>query len=434
MNSLWQITSEKPSFPALSESFSTDVAIIGGGMVGILTAYILQSHGISCCVIEKNSVGSGTTAGTTAKITSQHGLIYHTLLKKLGKEKAQLYYHLNQSAVDKFRTLAKKYPCELESKDNFIYSSVSRTKIYEEIQALYEIGADAQLFDCLPVPFSVAGAVCFPNQAQFNPLKLIYSIAKELNIYENTLVTNIRKGTVITSRGNIRAEKIIVCSHFPFIDRRGMFFMKMYQHRSYVTALEGAPDFDDMYLDEKADGISLRNSGSLLLIGGGDHRTGKKGGGYGTLKDIKDAFFPTATEKCSWAAQDCMTLDGIPYVGQYSKATPDLFVATGFNKWGMTSSMVAAELLFSAVTDKEHPAKELFDPSRSMLHPQLLLNGVDFALSVLTPVPKRCTHLGCALKYNKAEKSWDCSCHGSRFDEKGEVLDGPGIEGLGIRD
>ena len=427
MASLWQAECIAPSFAALDKDIKTDVAIIGGGIAGVLTAYMLKAQGIDCVIAEKNTVGSGTTAGTTAKITGQHGLIYHKLLKQAGRYNTELYYKLNQAAVKKFRTLAEKYPCHLESKDNFIYTTDSRTKIYEELQALYEIGAAAELFDCLPIPFTIAGAVCFPDQAQFNPLMLLYAMARELTVYENTPVKDVRDSTIITDKGKIRAEKIIVASHFPFIDRRGMFFMKMYQHRSYCLALENAPDFDGMYLDDKTDGISLRTSGKYLIIGGGDHRTGKNGGCFDALRKIKGAYFPESREAFAWASQDCMTLDGVPYVGQYSKNTPDLYVATGFNKWGMTSSMVAAELLCALVTDKHHPAEELFSPGRSMLHPQLILNGLDFAASMLTPVPKRCTHMGCALKYNKAEKTWDCSCHGSRFGEDGTVLDGPAV-------
>lgn len=425
MNSLWQAEAPLNSSSALSGNISTDVAVVGGGIAGILTAYMLKSHGIDCVVIEKNTVGSGTTAGSSAKITAQHGLIYHKLLKKLGKEKTALYYKLNQSAVEKYRKLAEKYPCELEAKDNFIYTTDNRQKIYAELEALNEIGADAELFDCLPLPFPVAGAVCFPDQAQFNPLKLVRALAREVQLYENTPVKEVRGSLVITDKGNVKAEKVIICTHFPFIDRHGLFFMKMYQHRSYMLALENATLYDGMFLDDKKDGISIRTSGKLLLLGGGDHRTGKKGGCFETLREIRKKYFPESTEKYAWAAQDCITLDCLPYVGKYSKSTPNLYVATGFNKWGMTSSMIAAELLYALVSDRHHPAEELYCPSRSMLHPQLILNAFDSAVGLLTPLPKRCTHLGCALKYNRAEHSWDCSCHGSRFSEKGEILDGP---------
>lgn len=430
MHSVWQYKTDKTSFSPLRGDISTDVAIIGGGLAGILTAYMLKTHSIDCAVLEKNTVGSGTTAGSTAKITSQHGLIYHKLLKKYGNENASLYYKLNQEAVEKYRRLSEKYPCDLETKDNFIYTTDSRSKIYAELEALNKIGAEAKLFDTLPLPFPVAGAVCFPNQAQFNPLALVRALAKEVTVYENTFVRDVRDRLVLTDKGTVKAKKVIMTCHFPFIDRRGLFFMKMYQHRSYIIALENAPLYDGMFLDDKTDGLSLRTFGNLLFIGGGDHRTGKKGGCYDAIRKVKEKYFPTATEKYAWAAQDCMSLDSVPYVGRYSKNTPNLYVATGFNKWGMTSSIIAAELLYALVTGRHHPAEELYSPQRSMLHPQLILNSLDTTLGMLTPLPKRCPHLGCALKYNKAEKSWDCPCHGSRFGKDGEILDGPANQDL----
>ena len=425
MHSVWQSEAEENRFPSLTENITTDVAVIGGGLAGILTAYMLTSHGINCVLLEKNTVGSGTTAGSSAKITSQHGLIYHKLIKKYGRDNAALYYKLNQEAAQKYRSLAKKFPCALEAKDNFIYSTDNRVEIYAELEALNEIGAEAELFDSLPLPFPVAGAVCFPNQAQFNPLMLISALAKELTVYENTCVKEVRGNLVVTDKGTVKAQKVIVCTHFPFIDRHGLYFMKMYQHRSYMLALENAPLFDGMFLENKKDGISMRTSGGLLLIGGGDHRTAKKGGCFEALRRFRKMYFPESSEKYAWAAQDCITLDSMPYIGRYSPKAPDLFVATGFNKWGVTSSVVAAELLYALVTDRNHPARELFRPDRSMLHPQLIFNALDSAVGMLTPLPKRCTHLGCALRYNKAEHSRDCSCHGSRFDENGEILDGP---------
>ncbi len=427
MASLWLENSIHSPSPALEGSVKTDVLVIGGGIAGILIAHRLKSAGVSCIVAEKDSVCGKTSGNTTAKITSQHGLIYQKLLKDIGKEKAQLYYRLNQSAIESFCTLSENYPCDFEKKDNFIYTADSRTKIYAELEALNEIGADAELFDSLPLPVDIAGAVCFPNQAQFNPVMLIRALAKELTVYENTAVKSVKGKTAYTDKGKITAEKIIVATHFPFIDRHGLFFMKMFQHRSYVIALENAPQLDGMYLEDKDDGFSFRNYGNLLFIGGGDHRTGKKNGGYSILRKKAEEWYPEAKEKYAWATQDCMTLDSMPYVGQYSKNTAGLYVATGFNKWGMTSSMVAADLLCARLLGKKHPAEELLSPSRSMLHPQLLINGFDFAASLLTPVPKRCTHMGCALKFNKAEKTWDCSCHGSRFGEDGTVLDGPAI-------
>ena len=135
-----------------------------------------------------------------------------------------------------------------------------------------------------------------------------------------------------------------------------------------------------------------------------------------------------AKEVCHWAAQDCMSLDHIPYIGQYSARTGELFTATGFNKWGMTGSMVAAQLLCDLVQGKKNEFADIFSPSRCICKPQLLVNGFETVTNLLSFTGKRCPHLGCALKWNPAEHSWDCACHGSRFDEQGHVLDNPANE------
>jgi hypothetical protein len=204
----------------------------------------------------------------------------------------------------------------------------------------------------------------------------------------------------------------------------------MYQHRSYVTALENAPDVNGMYLEEKTDGLSFRNHGGLLLIGGGDHRTGKKGGGWKTLRDFAADICPEAREKYSWATQDCMTLDGVPYIGKYGKSAKGLYVATGFNKWGMTSAMVSAMILSDIILGNKNEYAEVFSPQRSMMKPQLLINALTAVGNLLTPTAPRCPHMGCALKWNKAEQSWDCPCHGSRFENNGAVIDNPATGGL----
>jgi hypothetical protein len=183
-----------------------------------------------------------------------------------------------------------------------------------------------------------------------------------------------------------------------------------------------------MYLDGGETGLSFRNYGKYLLIGGGGHRTGKSGGGWEPLEQCRKQYFPQSREVCRWAAQDCMTLDGVPYIGQYAKNTPDLFVATGFNKWGMTSSMAAAMILRDLVQGKENPWSTVFDPSRSILHPQLAVNALESTLNLITPTVPRCPHMGCALKYNPEEHSWDCPCHGSRFDCDGKLLDNPATD------
>ena len=184
-----------------------------------------------------------------------------------------------------------------------------------------------------------------------------------------------------------------------------------------------------MYVDEGEKGLSFRDYKGFLLLGGGGHRTGKKGGGWRELEDFAKRRYPQAGIAARWAAQDCMTLDGVPYVGRYSWGTKGLYVATGFNKWGMTSSMAAARLLADLVQGKENPWAELFSPSRRVLRPQLAANAWESTMGLLTPTVPRCPHMGCALKYNPQEHSWDCPCHGSRFGEDGELLDNPATDG-----
>lgn len=206
----------------------------------------------------------------------------------------------------------------------------------------------------------------------------------------------------------------------------------MYQHRSYVIAIENALNLEGMYVDEKQSGMSFRNYKNLMLVGGGDHRTGKHGGNYAELRDFIFKYYSKSKERYSWATQDCMTLDNIPYIGNYSKSTPDLYVATGFNKWGMTSSMVAAIILTDMILERKNDFSDVFSPSRSAFKPQLFINLGETLVNFLTPTIKRCPHLGCALKWNQVEHTWDCTCHGSRFKQNGDLIDNPAMKGAKI--
>ena len=423
--SLWRGTESLPQHEALKSNIKTDVLIIGGGLAGILIAYVLKEKGVSSVVVEKNRIMNGVSGNTTAKVTAQHGLIYHKLIKKYGKDKAQLYLRANLSAVEKLKMLSEKIHCDFEEKDNYVFSSVSQKKLHDEMKALHDLGYGAEYCQELPLPLEIFGAVKFKNQAQFHPLKFAKGIIPDLEIYENTFVREVAGNKVKTDNCTIEASKIVVATHFPFINNHGAYFMKMYQHRSYVLALENAVEYDGMYVDDEKKGMSFRNYDNLLLLGGGDHRTGKNGGNWEELRQFQKANYPKATEKFFWAAQDCITLDGMPYVGLYSPATPNLYVATGFNKWGMTGAMIAAMILADMVQRKENPFSELFSPSRRILRPQLFVNAVESASNLLRLSGPRCPHLGCKLKWNPTEHSWDCPCHGSRFSGSGKLLDGP---------
>ena len=424
MKSVWQRDSSLPEHPTLDGEIRTDVLVIGGGLAGLLTAWALQRRGVDVVLVEKDRICSATTAHTTAKITAQHGLIYHKLIRSLGSEGARKYYRANAEALERLKELCRRFGVPMEEKPNFVYSS-SRKKLGEELAALQKLGIPTIFEETPPLPLSTAGAVGIAGQAQFHPLKLAEQLVNELTIYENSRVTELIGTTAKTEQGRIRAEKIVVATHFPFLNKHGSYFLKLYQHRSYLLALENAGRLNAMYVDDDKKGMSFSSFGGSLLLGGGGHRTGKHGGGWQELREFASEHYPNASETNHWAAQDTMSLDGVPYIGHYSRNTPELYVAAGFNKWGMTGSMVSAVLLADLIQGKTNGYGDIFSPSRSILKPQLLFNCAETTANFLIPTTKRCPHLGCALKYNRQEHSWDCSCHGSRFTESGKVLDNP---------
>lgn len=433
MKSLWQYTARAHAFSPLENDLHTDVLIIGGGLAGLLCAKKLQEAGIDYALVEAGEICGGVTANTTAKISSQHGLIYHKLIRQFGEVKARQYYDANQAAIYEYAKLCQNIDCDFQWQESFIYSIDTPQKLQRELDALQRLGINAYHKASLPLPFLVIGAVGFQEQAQFHPLKFAASIVKDLNIFTHTPVRSYDGASIKTDHATIHAKRIITATHFPIFNKHGSYFLKMYQDRSYVLALENATEAEGMYLDENADGFSFRRQDQLLLLGGGSHRTGKKGGGWAKLEAFAKEHYPGATVKYRWATQDCMTLDSIPYIGRYSSRTPDLYVATGFNKWGMTSSMVAANLLSDLIQGNENELEALFSPSRTMLRPQLICNALESAVNLITPTVPRCPHLGCALKWNPAEHSWDCPCHGSRFDQDGKLLDNPATGDLNAK-
>ncbi len=431
--SVWEETSSLPTFNKAHGEKKTDVLIIGGGICGILCAYFLKQAGIDYILTEGKKIASGTTKNTTAKITSLHGLIYNKLASKFDESTAKLYLYANQDALKEYQRLCKGIDCDFEKKDAYTYSLYNRQKIEDEVETVLSLGFSADFFKETELPFRISGAIRFPDQAQFNPLKFILSIAKDLNIFEDTFIHDITPTHAISDSAKIRAEKIIITTHFPFINKHGNYFLKLYQHRSYVSAFKNVQKLEGMYVDEDLSGLSFREYNNLLLLGGGSHRTGKQGGNWAEINEFAKKYYPDAELRYEWSTQDCMSLDSLPYIGLYSKHTPNLYVATGFNKWGMTNSMIAAKILCDMVMGKENPYSQIFSPSRSIIKPQLFINGFETAMNFLTPTTKRCPHLGCALKWNSIEHSWDCPCHGSRFEENGRLIDNPATGDLDIK-
>ena len=472
MESLWKDTVLLPRFPELEGDIRTDVLIIGGGLTGILCAWMLEQEGISYVLAEAGEICDGVTGNTTAKITSQHGLIYHKLIGQFGAEKTRMYYEANEKALERYRSLCREMDCDFEEIDNYVYSVDRHRKLEKEMDALRRLGIEADFVPSPQLPFETAGAVRFAHQARFNPLKFVCAIAGDLKIYEHTGIRsfdgkcfgyeticgaagrdtargreNGRHAWQSGRHGTITAKKVLTATHFPIWNKHGSYFLKLYQHRSYVLALENGPRLNGAYVDERKTGLSFRNYKNFLLLGGGAHRTGSsgkmqrwlsdsawmlqgKGTGWEALEETARKLYPEAKIRYRWATQDCMSLDGVPYIGQYSKNTPDLFVASGYNKWGMTTAMAAAQILCDLVQDRKNPYTSVFSPSRTMLRPQLALNGAQSVLNLLTPTLPRCPHMGCALKWNRQEHTWDCPCHGSRFTEEGKLLDNPANENM----
>ena len=428
MDSIWLKTAEKPRFDALGGNKKTDVLIIGGGSAGILCAYKLKNAGVDYMLVEATDICGGITKNTTAKITLGHSLIYDKMIKRFGEDKARLYAEAQSKAIQEYARLCDNIDCDFETRDNYVYSLNDRKKIEKEVAALNRIGVKAEFSDAQELSFSVAGAVRVKGQAQFHPLKFLYAIAKDLPIYEHTKLVELVPHKAKTNHGEITYKKLIIATHFPMLNKHGLYSLKLYQHRSYVIALKGAQNVNGMYVDESDTGLSFRSYGDFLLLGGGGHRTGKKGGCWQELENFARRHYKNAEIVGKLATQDCMTLDDIPYIGQYAKSTPNVFVATGFNKWGMTNAMVAADILCDLVQGKNSPFAAVFNPSRTVLRPQLPVNAFESTIGILSPTAPRCPHLGCALKYNRAEHTWDCPCHGSRFTEDGQLIDNPATD------
>lgn len=478
MNSLWSDTVNMHAYPPLSADITVDVAVIGGGLCGILTAYQLQKRGVRAVVLEANSVGSGQTKGTTAKITCQHGLIYEKLIRTFGQQKAQQYANAAKQAVAEYRRITDVLgiECRFEERPSYVYALLAEnvSALSSESDACEKLGIPAILTKKTTLPFDVACALKCDAQAQFHPLMFLSAVADKVTVYEHTNVKRVEGKHVFTNRGTVTAEKIVFASHFPFVNVPGYYFARMHQERSYALALEGAAELDGMYLGIDEGEMTFRNSGPYLLMGGGDHRTGENslGGKYEMLRKKAADWFPSGTEIACWSAQDCMTHDGIPYIGSFSASTPDWYVATGFNKWGMTGSMAAAGILSDQITGAESPWAEVFSPRRFVLAAGMknffkdggqAMKGIcrqflSVPHSKIDALPKghggivnfngekvgvykdetgkvftvstRCPHLGCQLEWNPDEKCWECPCHGSRFDYMGHLVDNPAQNNL----
>ncbi len=463
MESIWKSTTQWEKRAPFWGEKEVHTVVIGAGMAGILTAYFLQKKGIEVIVVEAKSIASGQTQNTTAKITSQHGMIYQKLLHKAGRERAKAYAMANEEAIHLYEKLIKEegIDCDFEKLPAYLYSEDEGAKetLREEARVAAELGIPASYLEgreITELPFSVSGAVRFANQAQFHPLAFIKHIAEKLTVYEDTKVLDVKKHVVYTDKGDIQAKHIVFATHYPFINVPGFYFLREHQERSYVLALKGQQKLSGMYYSIDENGLSLRSAGDILLLGGGGHRTGKSHScqcgqptaGYTFLRQKANTYYPQAQEVAAWSAQDCMPHDEIPFIGKYSVLRPYWYVATGFQKWGMTSAMIAAvtisnqicgaDGLYETISHENLEGKSVFAPQRCLVKAAFKNLMKDVGESVLGlskglfgKKERRCPHMGCRLEWNTEEGTWECPCHGSRFSGGGELRDNPAQTDLG---
>ena len=491
--SLWIESTPETSYPSLAGNVSVDVAVLGAGITGLTAATLLKRAGKTVAVIELKRIVRGVTGYTTAKLTAGHGLIYADLIAKHGEDKARLYAESNEAAIDRVETLAAEYgiDCDFERTANYVYteSDDEVPLIQEEVEAATRLGLPASFVKETPLPYPVAGAVRLENQAQFHPRKYLLPLAERIpgdgsHLFENTLAYDVRDGdpcVVTTTHGQVQARDVIVATHIPFLDR-GLFFTKVHPSRSYAIAapVEGERAPEGMYITVGQPTRSIRTAPHdgerLLILGGEGHKPGEDpdtGERYRALERFLYERFAIADAEYRWSTQDYTPLDRMPYIGRLRRGARRVYVATGFAKWGLTKGTLAAEILTDAIRGVPNPWAAVYDANRltpkasartfmqenasvarhwvgdrlkrapadsparlapgegalmSVAGERLALyRGENGELHALSPV---CTHLGCIVGWNTAERSWDCPCHGSRFAATGEVIQGPAVDAL----
>jgi glycine/D-amino acid oxidase-like deaminating enzyme/nitrite reductase/ring-hydroxylating ferredoxin subunit len=489
--SLWAATAPGTGFPSLEPGIEVDVAVLGAGIVGITAAHLLKQAGKSVALVEANTVASGVSGYTTAKVTAGHGMLYSKLIKSFGVERTQIYAQSNLAAIEKVAELigAVGIECDWERQPNYVYAEAAAelASIEEEVEAEQRAGLPTSFTIETSLPYPVAGAARMENQAQFHPRKYLLPLAGVVQggtsyVFEHTRALGVDETsacTVTTEKGKLLATDVIIATHYPFLDR-GFFFPKNRPNRSYAVA--GRAVLDDlregMYISSSSPTRSIRrarNDGATMLIVGGEgHVVGTEvntEGRYERLAEwARDRFGMDAVEY-RWSAQDPSTLDGVPYIGRLNRGSKHVFVATGFGKWGLSNGTVAAMILSDQILERPNEWAPLYDtkrlnlasakefvvqnadvarhfvfdriskPQRSAsnlgndeggvfkrgLRPTAAYRDKDGVLHVHSAV---CTHLRCIVEWNDAEKTFDCPCHGSRFGYDGRVVHGPAVRPL----
>ncbi|WP_265109085.1 FAD-dependent oxidoreductase [Halosolutus halophilus] len=490
--SVWLATTldDDPPAESLEGDRTVDVCVVGAGIAGLSTAIELRDRGHSVAVLERDRVATGVTGKSTAKLTSQHGLIYDHLRREFGRRGASRYATVQEESIDAVERRIDDLgiDCGFERHPSYLYSD-SPDEIEREADAARGAGIDASYVTSVPPFERAAAAVRFDDQAWFDPRTYLLAIADELRadddaaVFEETRVTDVEPGTpcrVRTETGTVTARQVVVATGFPILDRAG-YFARMYPKRSYVLGirLDGEPP-EGMYYRSGDPYRSVRthrgDEGTFLLVGGENHKTGQGGSTadrYRRLARWARDRFSVDEIVYRWSTQDYRPADKVPFVGRAGAGTENVFVATGFRGWGMTNGVTAGRLLAAEIAGESPPTLDLFDPLRFTPKPSFSETVTenadaasefltDWARALLTPdrstldpgegrvfreggkpiacardddgdlhaVSAVCTHMYCLVEWNDGECSWDCPCHGSRFGPDGEVLEGPANEDL----
>jgi glycine/D-amino acid oxidase-like deaminating enzyme/nitrite reductase/ring-hydroxylating ferredoxin subunit len=443
-------------------------------------------------LVESNRIVQGVTGYTTAKVTSGHNLIYANLTKTFGEEAARIYAESNQAALERVARFVNDegIACDFERKPNYCYGQAPQDlqQIENEVAAAARLGLPVTFVFETGLPFPIVGAIRYEHQAQFRPRKYLLHLAGLIPgdgswVFEQTRALDVEEGTpsrVITDKGSIRARDVVVATHFPILDR-GLFFTRAYQQREYAICVrtDTSKDPGGMYITTGSPTRSVRTGpaedGIRLIIGGEKHRPGEDPENekrYRALQTFARERFGVTTVEYRWSTQDVYSMDTLPYIGELRPGSNHLYVATGFNAWGMTIGTLSAMIIADLILEVDNPWAELYDPNRLNLRisattmikeglnaarhligdrltnggtsPADILSGEGDITEVggerlavykdkqgeLHAVSAVCTHLGCIVGWNSAEKSWDCPCHGSRFSTEGRVLHGPAVEDL----
>ncbi|MBC8530309.1 FAD-dependent oxidoreductase [Gehongia tenuis] len=440
-HSLW-LDEELPVYPKLEENTVCDVLIVGGGLAGLTAAYLLAREGKKCVLLESHRLLRGASGHTTAKVTAQHDLIYDKLIGRFGFETAKAYAHANLNAVKSIEAILREedIACDFVVEDSHLFTNTEPglKKLVKEELASKLLGLPVVFKNENPLPFATKGILAMKDQGRYHPVRYGAGLAQAFlrlggRIHEMSRVLAVSEGRVRTEKAAVEAADIIIATHHPILNTPGWYFAKLHESVSYLAALAGVTPLAGTYLSVDKDGLSLRMHRDLLIVGAFSHATGKehKTDHERRLVETAKRLYPAATVVRQWHTEDCMPPDDLPYAGAYSPKTPHLFVMTGFRKWGMTGAYAAADIVKDKILGRENYFAAAYDPARRTTPAkvgQILRHGADnaaqYAASAVRPRDPVCTHMGCRL-HETADHTFECPCHGSRFDADGEVIDGP---------